>query len=177
MRVTSGRHRIEIGRVGLLATAVGATSEKGRELMAAHHRKAVRELEDKLGYVRTEEVEGFPVWRRDGFSPVVIDPTTNKNQVDNFMASVRRAHRPPPKVNTDVVSKADQAAFDAREKARKQQERADAYMNRNRLLGGASRGLSLWQLDQLEAGTEDVLRRDQFWKDLMRHRPFADITD
>jgi hypothetical protein len=73
--------------------------------MAAHHRKAIRELES-LGYVRTEDVPGFPVWKLDGHGPVAIDMTSNKSQMDTFIAGVRRAHRPLPKLDTDAVSRA-----------------------------------------------------------------------
>ena len=138
--------------------------------MGAHHRKAERELE-RMGYVRTEDVPGFPVWKLDGHGPVAIDWTSNKAQLDTFIAGIRRAHRPLPKPDTDVVSRADQAAFDRAEFERKQRERADNWRNRNLLLGGASRGLNMWQLEQLEAATEHVVKHDNFWERLIREKP------
>ena len=145
--------------------------------MGAHHRKAIAELENKLGYERTEDVPDFPVWVHKDHGSVAIDWTSNKAQMDKFMASIRRAHRPLPKPDTDVVPRADQAAHDQRERERRQGERADNWRNRNRLLGGASRGLNMWQLDQLEAATENIIRQDRSWRQLMSHRPHADITD
>lgn len=144
--------------------------------MGAHHRKAERELE-RLGYTRTEDVPGFPVWKLKDHGPVAIDWTTNKAQMDAFMASIRRSHAPLPKVDTDVVSRADQAAFDRAEFESRQRERADYLRTKDRRLGGHAKGLPEWQVDQLEAHAEHLIAARQTIVRMMSHRPYADITD
>jgi hypothetical protein len=144
--------------------------------MAAHHRKAIRELEH-LGYTRTEDVPGFPVWKMAGHGPVAIDVTSNKSQMDTFIAGIRRAHQKPPKPDTDVVSRVSQAEFDARERDRKQRERATYLATKDRRLGGAAKGLPEWMVDQLDAAAESVIRRDLELRRLMTQRPYADVAD
>jgi hypothetical protein len=138
--------------------------------MAAHHRKAIRELE-RLGYERTEDVPGFPVWKLDGHGPVAVDVTSNKAQMDTFIAGIRRAHRPLPKPDTDVVSREVRAEFDRVERERKRLERETYLRTKDRLLGGASKGLPVWMVDQLEAGTEKVIREHTELRRLMESRP------
>jgi hypothetical protein len=144
--------------------------------MAAHHRKAIRELES-LGYERTEDTPGFPVWKMVGHGPVAIDVTSNKSQMDTFIAGIRRAHQKPPKPDTDVVSRVSQAEFDARERDRKQRERATYLATKDRRLGGAAKGLPEWQVDQLEAHAEYLIAARRSITQMMTHRPYADITD
>jgi len=117
--------------------------------MASPHGKLRKRLRE-LGYTACLDF-GMEVWRLDGCDPIAISDHMPKNEIDGLLGTVNRSQRKPPRPDTDVVPRAIQEAHDAREKERKQRERADAYMNRNRLLGGASRGLNMWQLDKLEA--------------------------
>jgi hypothetical protein len=116
--------------------------------MAAHHRKAIRELES-LGYTRTEDVPGFPVWKMSGHGPVAIDVTSNKAQMDTFIAGIRRSHQKPPKPDTDVVSKAEQDAWKATQKARRQSEHETYIRIKDLQLGGAAKGQPEWVVDQV----------------------------
>jgi hypothetical protein len=144
--------------------------------MGAHHRKAERELE-RLGYTRTEDVPGFPVWKLDGHGPVAIDWTSNKAQLDTFIASIRRGHRPPPKADTDVVSPADQAAWVASEKARKQAEQADYLRTKDLQLGGMAKGQPTWLVDQWAEHAQHLFDdRSKLARELSR-RPNQYITD
>jgi hypothetical protein len=70
-----------------------------------------------------------------------------------------------------------QAEFDARERDRKQRDRATYLATKDRRLGGAARGLPEWMVDQLDAAAESVIRRDQELRRLMTQRPYADVSD
>jgi hypothetical protein len=144
--------------------------------MGAHHRKAEREL-DRLGYARTEDVPGFPVWKLDGHGPVAIDMTSNKAQLDTFMASIRRAHRPLPKPDTDVVPPAEQAAFDRRERERRQREQADYLRIKDKQLGGMAKGKPSWVVDQWAEHAQHLFNdRRELVRELSR-RPNQYVTD
>lgn len=137
--------------------------------MAAHHRKAIRELES-LGYTRTEEIPGFPVWKLDGHGPVAVDVTSNKSQMDTFIAGIRRAHRPLPKPDMDVVSPESRAAFDRVERDRKQLAHETYLATKDRRLGGAAKGLPEWMVDQLEAGAQAAYDRRRELEHMMTTR-------
>jgi hypothetical protein len=144
--------------------------------MSSPQSKKLRKKLLELDYTESV-VHGLSLWRRDGFGDVALFDALTKQEVDALLGTLNRAHQKPPKPDTDVVSKAEQAEFDARERDRKQRERATYLATKDRRLGGAAKGLPEWMVDQLDAAAESVIRRDLELRRLMTQRPYADVAD
>jgi hypothetical protein len=144
--------------------------------MASPQAKKLRRKLTDLGYTETI-THGMSVWKLDNHSDIAVFDALTKVEVDGMLGMLNRAHRKLPKVDADVVSKADQAAFDAAERARKQQERATYLATKDRRLGGLASGLPEWMVDQLEAAAQSRIDHRKHIERMMAHRPFADITD